>query len=419
MHHRRLAIYVFITLFASACAPRYIVRHSRLNPDALNDVMKETEQIRLLPLKRKLPVELVEKDFVRDQFVAQVTAQVPAATIFAYQTLIKKLRLLPADFDIQDFAKDKLGKQVGGYYDPNDETMRIVHHAGKYNWAYSVAERLIGKDLAGEFLLSHEFAHALADQHFNLRHFAYATTNADVLLARRSYIEGDAMLTGLYYAMGKRLKPAAFSPDGAGALYGPLDQWNAIPPVFRRPLLFLYSDGLIFSNAVYEIGGTAGLNAVYALPPRSSEEILHPQKYFDQDDPPIDVSFAADPPELQGLTVVDENTLGEVGVLSLLAVPLGWYGAAVAADGWGGDRYRIYRYASDAKALGFAWRTVWDSGFERTEFIDNMTFALQKTFDAKGATLADGARQWRTTEGVFTLYGEGAAGALLTLTKLP
>jgi hypothetical protein len=400
-----------------ACAPAYMVRRSHINRTAVTGVLRETEQIRHLALKKDLPVELVEMDFVRDEFVSQVTAQVPAQTILAYQTLIKKLHLLPGDFDIQTFARDKLGKQVGGYYDPNSGAMRIVNHAGGMGTLYSMAERIAGRDIAGEFLLSHEYTHALADQNFNLTHFAYASTNADAVLARRAFIEGDAMLVGTYYAMRKRLRPVAFDPGTAARFEGPWEQWKAIPPVFRRPLLFLYLDGTLFADRIYEARGAAGLDAVYALPPRSSEEILHPSKYFNQDDPPIDVRFETDPPGLQGLAVVDENTLGEIGVQSLLAVPLGWCGAAVAADGWGGDRYRIYRYPGDSGAIGFAWRTVWDTPAERAEFVDNMRRALQKTFPEAGDHAANSGWSWVTDEGVFTLQPEGARGALLTLSR--
>lgn len=410
MHISALILFAFAL---AACAPAHVVEDKRLDRDAVHEVLARTAAIRNLPLKRAIPIELVEKRTVRDLFAAEATAQVPLETATAYELLVKKLRLLPKDFDTQAYARKEMGQRVAGYYDPRSGAMRIVRRNANLGTLYTIAERLFQRDLAGEFLLAHELAHGLADQHFDLAAYGDVVTNADVLLARRAFAEGDAMLTGFAYVAGKPLKPVAYEPPAT--LQGPLDDWRAIPEVFRRPLLFLYLDGLLFASRVYTRGGTAGLDAVYRRPPRSTEEMLHPAKYFAQDDPPVAVRFDADPPGLQGLPVIDENTLGELGVQSLLTVPLGCGGAEIAAAGWGGDRFRIYRYPGDKKEIGFAWKSVWDTPADRDEFTGNLGLALTKTFAVEGAPMPRGARRWRTPEGVFVIAAEDSSGALVTL----
>lgn len=412
---RRILMAALAGLLFAACAPQRLVHDARLDRDRLPEVMRGVERARNLPLRRPLTIELVEKAYVRERYLSEATAFVSLPAIEAYSLLLRRLRLVPPDLDLVTYARDAVGKNVGGFYDPNSGVMRIVHRTGKPWMIVDLANRFFQRDLGGEFLLAHELGHALADQHFNLAQYAGPATMADALVAHAAFIEGDAQLTAFAYLTGRPLRPAAFAPNGDVLFGGPLDQWRSVPPVFRRPAVFLYLDGLRFTADVYERGGARALNAVYARPPRSSEEILHPGKYHRQDDPPVWVAFEEDPPAFAGFEVVNENTLGEIGVLTLLSVPLGWFGAACAADGWGGDRFRIYRDPKNTNTLGFAWRTVWDSHDEQVEFLENLRLALDRTF-GKGAEMA-GTAAWVSPESTFVLKAEGDRSVLLTMTS--
>jgi hypothetical protein len=400
---------VFALIYLAACAPRSIVADGRLDADRVAAVLHGVARARSLPLRRPLPVELVEKEFVRERYLTEATTYVSLPALDAYAILLRRMRLLPPDFDLVAYANDALGKNVGGFYDPKSGVMRLVHHTGKPWLIVDLANRFFQRDMGGEFLLAHELGHALADQYFDLGRFASPATQADQLAAQAAFIEGDAQLTAFAYVAGRPLRPAAFRADGRVLFEGPLDQWRSVPPVFRRPGVFLYLDGLRFAAAVYEHGGTRALNAVYARPPRSSEHILHPAKYLANVDPPRAVTFTADPPALGGFAVVNENTLGEMGVLTLLTVPLGWFGAAAAADGWGGDRFRIYRDPAHPARVGFAWKTVWDSPAEQVEFVENVRLALDRTF---GPGMGD---RWEADGTTFDLSAETGTGVLLVM----
>jgi hypothetical protein len=114
-------------------------------------------------------------------------------------------------------------------------------------------------------------------------------------------------------------------------------------------------------------------------PPRSSEQILHPEKYWTEErDEPLEVAFDFTlPPE--GWTVLGEDTMGEL-VLSVATTPfderkgLDVRDAAAfaalrytndAASGWGGDRL-VLMGRGEERRLQLV--TVWDSEGDAREF---------------------------------------------------
>jgi hypothetical protein len=186
------------------------------------------------------------------------------------------------------------------------------------------------------------------------------------------------------------------------------EAWEKVPAALKRAILFEYIDGMAFATAVYKQRGTNGLDRVYRLAPRSSEEILHPEKYLLRNDAPVDVTFDTDAPEMKGLVLMDDDTMGEIGILSILEQPLGVDGAKVTAAGWGGDRFRLYRNPLNKNSIGFDWRTVWDTQGDAIEFAANTGEMLRKRFGAPSHTEGD-TSIWKTDAGTFEIRrGEDA-----------
>ena len=76
--------------------------------------------------------------------------------------------------------------------------------------------------------------------------------------------------------------------------------------------------------------------------PASTEQILHPEKYLD-DERPLPVSG---PPDAgAGWKEVDAGVVGEFVTREILRQDAEKVGADAAAAGWGGDRYRLFRRA--------------------------------------------------------------------------
>src|SRR5262249_18762286 len=123
-----------------------------------------------------------------------------------------------------------------------------------------------------------------------------------------------------------------------------------------------------FIGAVRDARGWEGVNRVFRVPPQSSEQILHPQKYLDGNDAPLVVQARAPAAALaRGYAEVARDTLGEEGIRNLIHQHSGDpVRAARASAGWGGDQCIVLR---DGKGeLLLVWRTVWDSEKDAEEF---------------------------------------------------
>jgi len=106
--------------------------------------------------------------------------------------------------------------------------------------------------------------------------------------------------------------------------------------------------------------------------PVSTEQLLHPERYFTTRDDPTKVIL---PPPLLG-TVDYENNLGEFETRILLFEYLKDQASAVrGAAGWDGDRYMLIK---TPRGDAIAWVSVWDSSIDAAEFFDLLDVSLIK-----------------------------------------
>ena len=97
------------------------------------------------------------------------------------------------------------------------------------------------------------------------------------------------------------------------------------------------------------------------------EQVLHPEKYLDKRDEPIDVNLI----EAVGEPVESEGQLGELLIRVLFEGKIGRRDAARAAQGWGGDRYALW--PDERGNYRLVWRTAWDSEEDGDEFLEILT----------------------------------------------
>ena len=140
-------------------------------------------------------------------------------------------------------------------------------------------------------------------------------------------------------------------------------------------------------------GGWEAVDAAFGDPPKSTEQVLHPEKYQSRE-APIAVDLADDLASKMGSgwSVVDEETMGE----HQTAIWLGSGTIAAATDaaaGWGGDRITLLGGPSDAWAV--AWHTVWDTEDDAAEFEVTAKSAVEKA-GGPGSVLpgAGGTTRW-------------------------
>jgi len=337
--------------------------------DVFTGIEDRTQQIRQLDLLE--PIELTF--LTRDELRAEI-----AAEDYPLDEQQRDLRVLVAfglvapDTDLGALYNELYGDGVLGYYDPNTKRMVVVSDSGGATTDLSATE---------ELTFAHETVHALQDQHFDLvalQDRANAA-NSDTSLALIALPEGDATFFEGQYASADRdfLKRLLQEYDDTDVP----DVLQNAPAIFIDTLYFPYDQGGTFVSAVYDEGGWDAVDAVYANPPISTEQVLHPEKYFSGEEP-IDVRMSDPSATLgPGWAVLDDDTFGEFQISILLDTSdaISDEEAQDAAAGWGGDRYVV---VGDEDQTAIYWATEWDSADDANEFARTL---IERETDRLGA----------------------------------
>lgn len=228
------------------------------------------------------------------------------------------------------------------------------------------------KDHDLPFVVAHELGHSLQFQHFRIPEVANVI-DEDARLARLSLLEGDAMLVMAAFAADEHHVPLSrvLVRLAQGALEASLQGYKAAleqspelksaPPFQRERLVFPYQAGASFVAQVHRAGGVALVNRLYEVPPATTEQILHPEKYL-AGELGVPVRAPATPP---GWQTVRSGHVGELLLRAMLEVcnePPVAYRAAV---GWGGDAFTVMGKGEQGALLLV---TTWDSENDALEF---------------------------------------------------
>ncbi len=198
---------------------------------------------------------------------------------------------------------------------------------------------------------------ALQEQHFHWRATIDKVALEDRRSAFRALATGDAALTLLTIGMrGEDLKllPAQFGV--ATQIAGEIDKLAAsLPDFLRRQLTFPYRHGSQFVYWAFKSKGWEGVDGLYANPPLSTSEILHPEKYFVERETPLRFFPAQLLRRFKESSIV-EQSLGEDAIIGLLArdrsVPVD------IAAGWRGDQLFAFPESGNPTIIWFSsWRT--------------------------------------------------------------
>jgi hypothetical protein len=123
----------------------------------------------------------------------------------------------------------------------------------------------------------------------------------------------------------------------------------------------VYRYGLEFVKVLYENGGWSAVDDAYANPPTTTEQIMHPEKYFAQEG-----ALAVDAPQVTGdWSLVETNSFGEYFISVMLGNWISEDDAFDAAEGWGGDVFSYYELDDE---FFFTWNILWDSEDDAFEF---------------------------------------------------
>ena len=322
---------------------------------ALAQIAREVEGIRGLRSEQTIQPTIIDEEHLRAILRKLNAEENPPERIAAQERLYRALGILTGETSLAALTEDLLGEQVAGFYVPERDALYVVSRSG----ALAAAEKVT---------FAHEFDHALQDQAFDLEPLtADAETEGDRALARLALIEGDATLVMSYWAQEHlglldliQLLSESFGPGQASL--------DAVPSFLRDSLLFPYERGLEFVLGIQMQGGWEAVNAAYAAPPDSTEQILHPEKYAARE-AALEVEIPANLPSRIGpgwtMTLID--TLGEFQIGAWLAARGAPRAEALsAAAGWGGDRVAVLTGPEGRWLVALVTR--WDNDAEAAEF---------------------------------------------------
>jgi hypothetical protein len=199
---------------------------------------------------------------------------------------------------------------------------------------------------------------------------------------------------------------------------GSSEQIDKAPRALRESLLFPYEQGFAWVNQLYKRGGWAQVSQAFTDLPQSTEQVLHPDKYFAHE-APIKVNI----PDLaatlgKGWQRIDYDVNGEWNYYQILAEYVQPTSMADrAAAGWGGDRYAVYEQKADGLVC-IAQSTVWDTEQDAREFFDAYAKRTEGRYkdallDARLSVPALNRSVWHTSEGLVVIERQGARVVIL------
>jgi len=281
--------------------------------------------------------------------------------------------VLPEGTDLASLAASFTAISAGATYSPLDKQVLIVDK------------------FRDESLLTHEFTHALQDQHFDLMKLLLVRPyNFDRTESLFAVIEGDAMNVQRRAEQGEAYdrRPLEDILKQERDRFGEYRREVGVffPPLLTETFIFRYREGARFVEAVRRSRGERGVDELFQRPPASTEQILHPEKY-EANEQPREVQLNEKAFAATGWQSVTSTPLGEIGVRGLLMAGVPDRDATRAASGWGGDRAYLFERAGSTPL--FVWKTVWDKQADAEEFFSAYNLLLRARKGAQAVESSD------------------------------
>ena len=372
----------------------------------MDTIQAQVEQIRGLPPLQPVERALLSHDQLDKRVRADFAKDNSPEDNRKASLLLASFGLLEPGFDLNSFYQRFLSEQIAGFYDPEAKQMYIVQ-----GQSFGGMERMT---------YSHEFTHALQDQHYDIRNglrysSAACKEESERCAAVQALIEGDASLAEQawmirFATQQDRQDLSDFSKNNS------LPIFESAPPFMKDDLLFPYVQGLEFVQSLYDQNGWESVNDAFANPPVSAEQILHPEKYPQETPVVVQIldlkSILGD-----GWTEVDKGILGEWYTYLMLAdgitpaFRLPQRTAQQAAKGWGGDAYSSFE--KDGSTV-LVLETTWDSAAEAIEFSKAFQIYANSRW-GKQEIRTDGKMSW-SAPGTFSLFSHSQTQTIWIMT---
>lgn len=355
-------------------------------PQALADaIVEDLVAIRGLEFQRAIGVSNQSQDEFERYIASEMERTLPVDRANVFGRVVNKLGLYrgPLIEDMAGMVTLLATSQAAAYYNPDESAFYVL-----------LADAPLAM-LAP--IYAHELYHGLQDQYWDLDAYLLDGVrdglNDDEMLARQAVVEGEAtyiMTLWLLREMTGRV-PSGFALDAAvhlqtqmdstglrelaasGIVPGGLDPsldasfaaMDEIPLFMLETMLGAYLKGMSFVHQV--VRDDWGLAArLYTDPPSSSEQILHPEKWLERDNPAsIEFPNLSQAESLDGWSLLDSNVIGEFQWRIIFDEFEMSDRSSAAAAGWDGDRFAVLERGAELLLLLY---TIWDTQADAEEF---------------------------------------------------
>jgi hypothetical protein len=339
---------------------------------AADEVLLEMSKLLSLPILSPLKKSLRSREEIRAYLLQKMKEDKDADKRYADQKSMEKFGLLPKDYPLEQTLVKVLTEQIAGLYDPDSQEFFIA------DWNTAADERMV---------MSHELTHALQDQHFHIDKWTNAAKpNDDAELARDAVVEGSALAAMLDYILRGKGSIRDLDELDPSMLMGDVDSSPELakaPKVLQDELLFPYLAGTTFTQRVLKASsGWPDFHKVFEKPPVSTQQIMHPDLYFQGVVPPK-ITL----PETTGVIStewkkLDENNMGEFGLLEILKQFLSKDRATRLAGAWSADRYAIFENQKNKRTL-LIFRLRLGSDADAARFLGAYSEVLESKYDTR------------------------------------
>ncbi len=323
----------------------------------IDPAMKELATTTGLAMKSRVDRAFINKANLKKFLETRIQETVSDEDLRVETLTLRLFGFIPADYDLKGSTVSLLTEQAAAFYDYRKKKMFILESA---------------PESTQRFVLTHELAHALADQHFNLGRFIRKGKTDDSATARLAVMEGQAQWL-MYEVMGAKTGQSLRKDPGlvrmmANMGESGLSQYPELtnaPVYIRESLLFPYSRGFVFIAQVIEKLGNEGFSEVFRRPPSTTQQIMHAERYFAN----AEALPAALEPSPKGNKVLIEGTLGEFDCLVMFKQFGNADSAAERAARWRGGQFRVSEHKKTKQPL-LQYTIAWESPEAAADFAE-------------------------------------------------
>ena len=371
---RRATLFFGILLYSAAACAQSDPRAKALCAQ-VPGIARELTEISGMKWRHPVPCDFITKEQVNQFLKKRIKETSSPEEVRAEELTLKKFGLIPQDFDLAKNEVDLLTEQAAAFYDYDRKKLFITDSTSNESQAP---------------VLAHELSHALADQNYNLARFIrQGRKSDDGSTARLAVMEGQAtwmMSEYLARKAGTSLKDsatlaatmaqvAAGDEGENGKDEGEFPVFDKEPLYLKLTLVFPYTKGMAFQQAVLVRDPQTGFSEVFLHPPLSTQQILHPNKYFDRAKP-TDPSL----PEVHlphGYKGLVGGALGELEQGILLEQYVGKTRSGNLAPHWRGCNFELQENKKAGRVV-LRYATEWDSEDTAAQYLDAYREVMRK-----------------------------------------